>query len=166
MLMKGPPKKRRRGQEEKLVTPTRGARRTSNAVLPTTPITQRFPGIHTYPLQGLPMDRAEPPRSCSPGPGRVLYFCVHCPIRAGEVSYRPMPMETRSPKVIFQTLLLSKNSQNFPRTAAVGKKEAKCLIFSFLPQRLQAAQFVFLWLRIVDMLIETSSCDDRRSILA
>ena len=43
-----------------------------------------------------------------------------------------MPMETRTSKVFFSNILLSKNSRKFPRTAAVGKKKEKkvrCFIF-------------------------------------
>ena len=61
-------------------------------------------------------------------------------------------------------MLLSKINGNFPCTAAVGKKRKKTFFFLFVSERLQAAIFVFFWLKILITLIDTNQLV-RRSML-
>ena len=73
-------------------------------------------------------------------------------------------METPSSKVLFQIYCFQRTAEIFLVPPLWAKKEINVLLFIFPPHRLQAAQFVFFWLQIVNTVIETSSCDDQRSI--
>ena len=77
---------------------------------------------------------------------------------------RPMSMETRSSKVFFEYIALKKEPKKIMYRRCGEKREKTFILFYFFPQPLQAAQLVFFWSQIVNTVIETSSCDDRRSI--
>ena len=77
---------------------------------------------------------------------------------------RPIPMETRSSKKKIKHIAFKEQPKIFSYRRC-GKKGKKMFdFFSFFSEQLQGAQFVFFWLQIVNTLMETGSCDDRRSI--
>ena len=77
---------------------------------------------------------------------------------------RPMPMETRSSKVFFFKYIALEKKPKFFSYRRCGEKGEKCLIFYFPPPTAAGSAICFFWLQIVNTVIETSSCDNRRSI--
>ena len=69
-------------------------------------------------------------------------------------------MGTQSQQVLFHTYCW--NSRKYPPTTAVGKRENIFDFFFFF--KAAGGAICFFSLRIVNKLINISSCDDRRSI--
>ena len=75
---------------------------------------------------------------------------------------RPMLMETRSSKLFSQIYCFQRTAENFLVPPMWGKKRKKfnCLfLFLFFPTAGGGA-ICFVWLQIVNTVIETSSCGD------
>ena len=77
-----------------------------------------------------------------------------------------MPMETRSSKVFFQIYRFKKTAEKIlvPPLLEKKRKMFDFLIFSPPTAAINSGAICFFWLQIVNTVIETNSCDDRRSI--
>ena len=79
-------------------------------------------------------------------------------------SLRPMPMETRSPKVFLKKYCFQRTAEKFLVPPLWEKREELFDFFLFFFPTAAGGAICFSWLQIVNTLIKIGSCDDRRSI--